>query len=406
MGQGPLQPRYDVVCVGAGLANALVALYLRRHRPALRVVVLEREPAPCGNHTWCFHSGDIGLDDFQFLKRTVAKSWPAYRVRFPAYERRIAGGYHAIRSSDLALRLREELGDDLWTNATVVDVENGHVRLADGRSLAATIVLDGSGPPPCRQGVVAYQKFLGVELELEEAHGLREPVLMDADLPQVDGYRFFYLLPWDERRVLVEDTRYSDDPSIDVLEFRKAIQRYAAERGWRVAKELRDETAALPLPLVDNFRREPARAGAFPVGMAAGVFHPTTGYSLPDAVGVARRLALLPRWDTGAIRTVMQELRGEMRRRRFFRFLNRMLFRGAPPAQRYRILERFYRLPAPLIERFYRAELRWSDIARILAGKPPIPVLEALRCLSERSVEIHDLVPGRRTISQPSEGHA
>lgn len=384
---GPERSRYDVVCVGGGLANALVALYLRRHRPGLRIAIVEKDAAPCGNHTWCFHSGDIALDDFQFLKPSVAKSWSAYRVRFPAYERRIAGGYHAVRSSGLAARLAATFEGDLLTNARVVEVGDGHVRLADGRVLFAPVVFDGSGPPPCRRGVVAYQKFVGLDLELLEPHGLREPVLMEADHPQLDGYRFFYLLPWDERRVLVEDTRYSDGPELDREAFRKAIHRYVALRGWRVLRELREESAALPLPLVDNFRSTPARAGAFPIGVAGGLFHPTTGYSLPDAVRVARRVAALESLDASSVGALMRTLRAEMRGRRFFRLLNRMLFRGARPEERHRVLERFYRLPGPLIERFYRAELRGSDLFRILAGRPPIPIRHALRCLSERAAE-------------------
>ncbi|MFC7552947.1 lycopene cyclase family protein [Pseudoroseomonas wenyumeiae] len=71
-------------------------------------------------------------------------------------------------------------------------------------------------------------------------------------------------------------------------------------------------------------------------------------------------------------------------RRAFFRRLNRMLFRAARPGQRYRVLERFYGLPQPLIERFYAAEPSLMDKLRILSGRPPVPVLAALPCLLER----------------------
>jgi len=64
--------------------------------------------------------------------------------------------------------------------------------------------------------------------------------------------------------------------------------------------------------------------------------------------------------------------------------LNRMLFRAARPDQRYRVLERFYRLPQPLIERFYAGETTLADKARILSGKPPVPIGAALTCLVER----------------------
>ncbi|MEJ0065044.1 MAG: lycopene cyclase family protein [Caulobacteraceae bacterium] len=69
--------------------------------------------------------------------------------------------------------------------------------------------------------------------------------------------------------------------------------------------------------------------------------------------------------------------------RAFYRLLNRMLFRAAQPDQRYKVLERFYRLPAPLIERFYAGDATLGDKLRILSGKPPVPIGRALGCLSE-----------------------
>ena len=61
-----------------------------------------------------------------------------------------------------------------------------------------------------------------------------------------------------------------------------------------------------------------------------------------------------------------------------------MLFCAAEPDQRYRIFERFYGLSDPLIRRFYAGRLKWTDKVRVLTGKPPVPVLQALRCLIDR----------------------
>jgi lycopene beta-cyclase len=74
------------------------------------------------------------------------------------------------------------------------------------------------------------------------------------------------------------------------------------------------------------------------------------------------------------------------RARSYYRLLNRMLFRAAEPGQRYRVLERFYRLPQPLIERFYAGRASLTDKLRILAGKPPVPIRRALACISERAL--------------------
>jgi lycopene beta-cyclase len=60
-------------------------------------------------------------------------------------------------------------------------------------------------------------------------------------------------------------------------------------------------------------------------------------------------------------------------RRRFFRLLNRMLFKACAPDQRYKVLERFYRLGAPLIQRFYAARLTPWDRIRVWSANRQFP---------------------------------
>ncbi|RYF05326.1 MAG: lycopene cyclase, partial [Oxalobacteraceae bacterium] len=62
----------------------------------------------------------------------------------------------------------------------------------------------------------------------------------------------------------------------------------------------------------------------------------------------------------------------------FFRLLNRMLFLAGSPDARWRVMQKFYQLPASLIAHFYAGRLSLADKARILSGKPPVPVLQAL----------------------------
>jgi lycopene beta-cyclase len=75
--------------------------------------------------------------------------------------------------------------------------------------------------------------------------------------------------------------------------------------------------------------------------------------------------------------------RGRSRRHwrhgRYLRLLNRLMFRAAHPHQRYRVLERFYRMPEPLIARFYADRLTAGDRVRLLVGRPPVPLARAAR---------------------------
>jgi lycopene beta-cyclase len=144
----------------------------------------------------------------------------------------------------------------------------------------------------------------------------------------------------------------------------------------------------LPIVLsgeIEAFWRE-GGAGLPRSGLRAALFHPTTGYSLPDAVRLADFLGA---WkgvlSSAELYAAIRDLSlASWRQGRYLRFLNRMMFRAAEPSERFRILERFYRLPEPLIARFYAGRLTWRDRVRILTGRPPVPVGRALKCLFER----------------------
>ena len=62
-----------------------------------------------------------------------------------------------------------------------------------------------------------------------------------------------------------------------------------------------------------------------------------------------------------------------------------MLFLAGRPKDRWQVMQRFYGLPAGLIERFYAGSNPWHDRARILIGKPPVPVGEAMRAAVRHS---------------------
>lgn len=376
----------DVLLVGGGLASSLIALRLKRDRPALRIVMLERDLRIGGEHTWCHFATDVAPAIEAWLEPLIAHRWTGYDVRFPSHSRTLPTPYVAITSARLQGVMSELLGADAWLGVEASDVRADVVRLVDGRRLAAPLVIDARGPRRSRRLALGWQKFVGQEVRLAAPHGLERPVVMDATVAQLDGYRFVYLLPTAPDRLLIEDTRYSDAPALDRPQLVADIDAYAAARGWTIAEVTREEIGVLPIALagdIDAYWAE-ATTPAADAGMRAALFHPTTGYSSPDAARQAELIAGLPELTTAAVRSAIVTMsKRAWRRRSFYRLLNRMLFRAAAPGERYKVLERFYRLPVPLIERFYAGAATAADKLRILSGKPPVSVTRALACLSE-----------------------
>ncbi|HEY8608034.1 MAG TPA: lycopene beta-cyclase CrtY [Noviherbaspirillum sp.] len=372
---------HDLILVGGGLANGLIAWRLKILRPDLRVLLVEQAPRLGGNHTWSFYQKDLSAAQHAWLRPAVVHSWPGYEVRFPGHWRRLDTACHSITSSRFHAVLSQLLGEAAICGAAVTEVQADSVRI-DGRRFAAGAVVDGRGHLASPHMRYAYQKFLGQELELEAPHEQALPVIMDATVPQDGGYRFVYTLPFAPKRILVEDTCYSNAPELDQAQARARIAGYVAARGWKVAALAREETGILPIALsgdIDAFWGEACRRHPCS-GLRAGLFHATTGYSLPVAVNLADRIAGLPLLDANAVYQAIRDYSvAQWHSQGFMRLLNRMLFFAGPASLRYRVLQRFYTLPQALIERFYAGQLNRFDELRILSGKPPVPVLPALR---------------------------
>ena len=276
------------------------------------------------------------------------------------------------------------LGDALRLRAPVSEVEPTRIRLESGEEIRAGAIIDGRGARPTSHLRLGYQKFVGREVRLAGPHGLTGPILMDATVPQLDGFRFVYVLPFSRDTLLIEDTYYADTPDLDPDALKARIDAYAVARGWAIREVLREEAGVLPITLagdIDAFWRE-GSPGLPRAGLRAGLFHPTTGYSLPDAVRLADLVAESSDLRAAALfETIRDHAVRRWREQRFFRALNRMLFLAGRPQERYRVMRRFYGFPEPLIARFYAGQLGAADKIRILAGRPPIPVIEALGAL-------------------------
>lgn len=379
----------DLAIVGGGLAGSLIALALRKTRPDMDVRLVEAGETFGGNHLWSFFGADVANDERDLLAPLVAHAWPAYDVRFPAHTRTLRQPYYTVRSERLDAHLRATLPQRaLMTGQKALATSPTSVTLAEGDRIEAKGVIDARGPASLAALELGWQKFVGQEVRLDAPHGLEGPVVMDATVMQLDGYRFVYTLPFTPDTLLIEDTYYSDAQRLEEASLAARVQKYAADQGWTITETLRTEKGVLPVALGGDFDAY-WRAGGTKVakaGVRAGLFHPTTGYSLPDAVRTAHLIARATDLSGEALHDLTYAHASETWKSRvFYRMLDRMLFLAARPDERYRVLERFYGLKPDLIARFYAARSTGGDKLRVLAGRPPVPVFRALAALKGMS---------------------
>lgn len=369
----------DIAILGGGLSGCLIALALAEKQPNLSVKLIEPGTRLGGNHVWSFFDTDVATAHRWLIEPLICHRWNRYDVAFPAHNRTLEAPYNSIESERLDKVVRERLPNNSIIEASVEHIDGHLVRLSDDRVITARHIVDARGPGDLSTLQLGWQKFVGLEVRVPGGHGLQHPIIMDATVEQLDGYRFVYCLPFDAETVFIEDTYYSDTPDLDVSPVRERIISYAAARGWQTNGGGREETGVLPVVTGGDFDAYWASTGEglTKAGLRAGLFNATTGYSLPAAVRLAASIAeTLP--TAGGNK---REARINWRAQGYFRLLGKMLFHAAKPELRYRIFERFYRLSPALISRFYAGRLTWADKARILSGKPPVPIYNAIRAI-------------------------
>jgi lycopene beta-cyclase len=368
----------DYAIVGGGLQGCLAAHALAWHRPEAAVLLVERGSTPCGNHTWSFHETDVAGQARGWFDPLIAHRWPAYRVRFPGLSRRVGIPYATITSDRLrAATVALAAGTGARPNGLVIrcgercEIRSATtVRLGTGADVSCRVILDcrGREAPSGGGGAAGYQTFIGHEFETGGRWPAAEPTVMDVPDDQAEGFEFLYELPLGPDRVLLEYTRFHEEPGYDDARADALIAARLAEAGLGTTRTIRTERGCLPMP----YAKSAGPGGQWPAGgYAGGWYHAATGYSMPLAVRFAEIVARTPPDRVAA--EVAAAAATDRLRRGFTRFLNRLLFCLVRPEDRWRIFHRFYRvLPEDRIARFYAHRFTCTDAARIVLGRPPL----------------------------------
>jgi lycopene beta-cyclase len=357
--------QYDYVIAGGGLQGCLLLTAIQHHQPTASVAVVDRQDQLCGNHTWSFHRTDLSESTWRWFSELVDKLWPGYEVRFGGESQQRSLVYGTILSHQLRDKIERHAKFDRFIGS-VAEVTSQRVTIDTGKTITGTAVLDCRGQQ--RTDLTSprggFQKFVGIEVELDRDWSSANPCIMDDDVDQADGFRFIYSLPFTSRRVLFEDTRFSNSAELNQEDCLLTIRNYLRRRGYKQFQILRQESGCLPMP----YRRSKIPSPNA-VGYRGDFFHAATGFSIPLAANLADRVGASPASESAdVIRAFREENRFQ---HSFSLWLNRMLFQLVSPGRRAGIFKRFYRLPDSSIERFYAHRFVATDAMRLIFGRPP-----------------------------------
>ena len=385
-----------MIIIGGGLSGLMVAWRCLDIHPELHIEIIEASDQIAGDHTWSFNETDILPELQAWLKPFIVHQWDSYDVKFPKRERQLDISYCTGNSDSLRACVEPHIQSGRLSVRLKTSVETAtskQVTLKGGETLEAACVLDARGFEANEGTFLGYQKFVGHVIKTAKPHGVQRPIIMDATVEQLGGYRFVYCLPFSETELLVEDTYYTDGLELNSQDIEPRIAKYITERlGVEQYDVVRRENGVLPITLAVDEAYGTDISGekteAVKLGMTGGYYHAVTGYSLPESVKSANVVCDMiaqnkPDFADAVLHEMAYHRVDHYHEESFLRLLNRMLFRAAKPEKRYKVLERFYGLSEDVIERFYRNRLSKGDKLKILIGKPPVPVHKALSNFSE-----------------------
>ena len=282
-----MSDHYDFIIAGAGAAGLSLACKLIEGRLSdSRILLIDQDLKQSNDRTWCFWSGDV-----TDLDHLVYKKWSRL---FFLNDRFTSGGdlgrytYQMIRGVDFydyAWAKLKALPNVSFKQERVLNYQQGAgnalVRTDKGAYTGKYIFNSCLLPLPDPTSHFLLQHFAGWWIETENpVFNPNEGHLMDFRTPQHDSTRFFYLLPIDTNRALVEYTVFSKN-RLSPRAYEEALSEYV-EQLLGISHYTITEHENGAIPMTDQVMSGRLSPNVINIGTPGGAVKPTTGYAFAN----------------------------------------------------------------------------------------------------------------------------
>jgi lycopene beta-cyclase len=374
--------RYDDIIIGGGAAGLSLAYALMKSDLRSRsVLVIDKDAKQSNDRTWCYWTSKA--DPFDNI---CYRSWDYLRFKDKGVDLKLdirPFRYQMVRGIDfyrhiLNLIAENRNFDFIQADVTAIEEEPDGVRIiADRESYFGRWAYDSrikklaSSSVPS-QYTLLYQHFLGWEIETEQpVFDPQTPTLFDLECPPEYEMAFYYILPFQERRGLVEFTLFSDG-LLDKEDYRRALESYIEEkmkvRSYRVLEE---EFGVIPMTDLPF----PRRVGncLLKLGTAGGRVKPSTGYAF----------SRIQRDSQAIIASLLKndhpfDLPADPLRNRFYDTLMLSVISKEPLCARRALTALFTRNSPERILKFLDEQSSLPAEVGLIATLPPAPFLRSL----------------------------
>lgn len=359
--------RDGILIAGGGLAGALAALAMARHRPDVPVLIIEEAETFGGTGIRTFSDAELGRDGAGLIGAEAIARWPGIYLSFPGMNRNLRIDWSGFGAVDLHRALVETLDPKQYRLGTkVVAVREDALVLDGGEEIRAESAIDARGPAAIATLELLYEARLEREYVFAAPHKVDRPVLIDANVDQTGGLRFMQCVPLSADRLVVGDVMISERVQPDEAAGER-LDAYIAARGWKGAASEGEHLWVRPLPYGGDFAAFWRLGGArvAKLGLRGGFVHPVTGRTLGDAVRNAMLLTRQRDYSAGALHDLFEaEAKAAWKKRELLRNVT-AAFARAKPEDRRGLLASLYGLSPGTIAGLNADDLGWIDRMKV-----------------------------------------
>jgi len=385
--------RYDIVFLGGGAATLSLLMRLVRSGSCAdkRYLVIDTSDKKANDRTWCYWEKGAG-----YFEEVVHRRWNGLSVKnvevdldldLEGYE------YKMIRGQDFYNYCHVELqasGQVDFFQATVLDASFDSVQLrlvlkgfSEPVLISTELVFNSIAPNLSALGsqkkgfINVLQHFKGITIESAELNfDTSRATLMDFCTPQTHGTSFFYVMPIEKHKALVEYTLFT--PSLlTPEEYDLGLKKYMSEQlGVSNYQVVEEEFGVIPMT---NYPFKFYDRGLFNIGTAGGQTKGSSGYTFRFIQKRSDEIARILCSESKGTDVVkkLQALSKTPARFRFYDnvLLNVLWHHYHPGDQVFTRL--FQRNKASLVFRFLDNETSLPEEIRIISSLPTGPFLKA-----------------------------
>ena len=256
---------FDYVIIGGGCAGLSLAYELDLHQKLSNktLAIIEPRKEYLRDKTWSFWK--VSPHNFEDC---VKKNWKEFSIKKPSSSKVIRCDNFPYQSVDSGLfykkiinKLNKNKNISFFKNIRDLNINNAFIfnSVSSLKNTSSNL----------------WQHFYGVEIETDEDFFNDRTVdLMDFNCDQRNNVHFFYVLPFEKNRAMIETTWLSKDDS-SLKDYDAQIKNYINHLGIKNYKITYKEEGAIPL-FYPIYKKEKNKIN---IGTAGGMTRLSTGYT-------------------------------------------------------------------------------------------------------------------------------